>query len=250
MEDVTGFFFDLFHTLPQQGPGDTRSTHMAWSMLRDLPPQPRILDIGCGSGRQTLDLAAITGGPITAVDIHRPFLDELRQRAIEQGCIDRITIHEASMDNLPFEDASFDIVWSEGAVFIMGFNEGIRAWTRLLRPGGWMAVTDVAWLRPDPPEEIAAYWNTCYPAIQSIEGNIRDIGRAGLEFHGCFTLPSSSWSDTYFAPLERRVELLRPSHAGDASILAQLDEVVEEIRIFREFHPWYSYLFSIMRRPM
>src|SRR5262249_11799155 len=59
----------------------------------------------------------------------------------------------ASMSALDFPDASFDLIWSEGAIYVMGFAEGLRAWKRLLKPHGAIAVTELSWLGPDIPEE-------------------------------------------------------------------------------------------------
>ena len=51
------YFFELFGDLPRQGPGCGEATLRALELLKDLPPQPKVLDIGCGSGMQTLILA-------------------------------------------------------------------------------------------------------------------------------------------------------------------------------------------------
>ena len=77
--------FRLYADLPRQGPG---SDAVTLDIMRRLPPLPtgaRVLDLGCGSGRQTLVLARELGVPVIAVDLYREFLDRLERAAAEQG---------------------------------------------------------------------------------------------------------------------------------------------------------------------
>jgi ubiquinone/menaquinone biosynthesis C-methylase UbiE len=113
------FFWEIHSNLPREGPGDDASTRTAFFMLTDLPKAPRILDVGCGPGMQTLELARITDGPITALDTHQPFLDELTKRATKAGVADRITTMRESMFAMSFSAGSFDIIWSEGAIYFI-----------------------------------------------------------------------------------------------------------------------------------
>ncbi len=69
------YFYKLYRGLPRGGPGDNQSTRKAFSYLKNLPVEPYILDIGCGPGMQTLELARITQGRIVALDNFKPFLD-------------------------------------------------------------------------------------------------------------------------------------------------------------------------------
>ena len=54
--DVMEYFMDLYGDLPRAGPGDNGSTARALGMIKGLPAEPRILDLGCGPGVQTLEL--------------------------------------------------------------------------------------------------------------------------------------------------------------------------------------------------
>jgi len=78
-------FYQIFEGLPRQGPGNAESTRKAFLCLKEIAPHPRILDIGCGSGAQTLELARLCSCDIVAVDQHQPFLDILRQKAVSEG---------------------------------------------------------------------------------------------------------------------------------------------------------------------
>ncbi|NMA09678.1 MAG: class I SAM-dependent methyltransferase, partial [Methanomicrobiales archaeon] len=124
----TPFVFTLHENLPRQGPGSNTCTRKAFSMLTDLSAQPEILDIGCGAGMQTVEVARVCPGcRITAVDVHQPFLDDLARNAASAGVGDRIVPLRASMDDLPFPDGSFDVLWAEGSIFIVGFREGLAS---------------------------------------------------------------------------------------------------------------------------
>jgi ribosomal protein L11 methylase PrmA len=65
-------FFTLYRGLPRQGPGSDACTREALKRLPTLPASPRVVDVGCGSGRQTLVLAEALRTRILAVDLHRP----------------------------------------------------------------------------------------------------------------------------------------------------------------------------------
>ena len=117
--------FEMHQNLTRQGPGSADSTKKAFELLKNLPEAPKILDIGCGSGNQTITLAELSAGDITAIDIHQPFLDQLSNQAKEKGLSGRIKPQNMSMLQLNFKSKTFDLIWSEGAIYIMGFIEGL-----------------------------------------------------------------------------------------------------------------------------
>ncbi|MBE0480498.1 MAG: class I SAM-dependent methyltransferase, partial [Dehalococcoidia bacterium] len=178
-ERAMQIFFEIHRDLPREGPGDGQCTRKALSMAGKLPDKPRIIDIGCGPGMQTLDLASATDGVITAVDNWQPFLDQLEKKAAQEGLQDQIKTVNADMAALDFEDASFDLVWSEGAAYIMGFQNALHSWKRLLKKPGCLVVSEIAWLRDNPPEEVREYFAAEYPAMRDIESNLDLIRGAG-----------------------------------------------------------------------
>ena len=92
------------------------------------------------------------------MDYYRQYLDALTKSAAAAGLADRITTVEADMAALDFEPATFDLIWSEGAAYIMGFDNALRSWKPLLKPTGWLAVTEAAWTRPDPPADLREFY--------------------------------------------------------------------------------------------
>ncbi len=239
-------FFEIHHDLPREAPGSDACTARALSMTLPLPRDPHILDIGCGPGAQTLVLAKQTGGHVTAIDTHQPFLDDLKRRAERAHLASRIHPQHGDMTALEIGEASFDLIWSEGAIYIMGFREGLQAWRRFLKPGGALAVTEAAWLVDDPPDEARRFWQAAYPAMKHVEENIAILQEAGYSHVGHFTLPESAWWDDYYTPVEHRIAALRKQYQDDAEALAILDEEQREIDLYRKFSPSYGYVFYIM----
>ena len=132
MEGVE-YFYELFSSLPRGGPGDNKSTRKAFAYLKNLPSEPLILDIGCGHGMQTIELARISKGKIIALDNYQLFLDILIKKVKEEGFEKRIIIKNQSILEMDFKNDTFDIIWSEGAIFIMGFRNGLKKCNKLLK---------------------------------------------------------------------------------------------------------------------
>jgi ubiquinone/menaquinone biosynthesis C-methylase UbiE len=151
------------------GQGNAQSTLKALSYCHALPSAPRILDVGCGTGSQTLILAAeLSDARITATDLVPIFLTQLKTQADRRGWLDHIEVKEADMNALPFPENSFELIWSEGAVYIMGFFQGLKKWRPLVRPGGYLVVSEISWFRSDPPAELRDYWQEQYPGIRHV----------------------------------------------------------------------------------
>jgi len=196
---------------------------------------------------QTLTLARETSGHITAIDRHLPFLDELNRRAARAGLSDRIRTVNASMNALDFPDATFDLVWSEGAIYIMGFSEGLRAWKRLLKRNGAIAVTEMSWLAPTIPDEAARFWSEGYPAMTDVDTNLGTLESAGYVPIAHFALPEADWWDNYYSPLERRLEALKNKYKDNHDAITFLEGERKEITVYRQYAQRYGYVFYIAR---
>lgn len=240
------YFYEFYETLDRLGPGSEKSTFKALQRFPALPDNARVLDVGCGCGIQTLILAEHLDGQITAVDNHQPFLDKLQQKLIQQKLTHRVTPELASMLELPFADHSFDLIWSEGAIYIMGFAAGLKDWRRLLKPGGLLAVTEVAWFTDNPPEEIAEYWKANYPAIQSVEANRKTIRDCGYRLLDDFPLPASDWMEEYYQPQLAKLEELRAKYPHHPEAEAVCTEIEHEIEMCRKYGDSYGYQFYLM----
>ncbi len=239
------FLFELFKRMPRQGPGSEKTTLKALSKIA-LPQKPRILDAGCGTGGQTLVLAKNLDADIIAVDIHQPFLDILWHLAYHLKPKGRIETSAKSMDSLSFPKDYFDLIWSEGAVYLMGFESGLNSWEQFLKPGGYMAVSEVSWFKKDAPDEIREFWQREYPAIKTIEENLKIIEHLGLEIVDHFSLPDSDWTGEFYISLQERVEYFKKQNLNqeDSDILQMQ---AHEIELFRKYSAYYGYEFYILR---
>ena len=241
------FFWTIHNRLPREGPGDNKSTKKAYKLLKDLPKNPRILDVGCGPGMQTVELAKLSGGQIVALDFHDPFLEQLRESIKKEGINYRIKVLKGDMCNLKFEDGSFDVIWSEGAIFIVGFEKGLREWKRLLTPKGYVVVSELSWLKHDAPKEPNEYMKQMYPVIKTIEGNIEIIQNRGYRLVNSFVLPSKSWWDNYLTPIETKLPFLKTRYKDDKEALQVITNEETEIEMFRKYADYYGYVFYIMQ---
>ncbi len=238
-------FFELYDSLPRQGPGSDAATARALALLPGLCARPCIADLGCGGGASTRVLAAATGGTIAAVDIHPPFLAAMRSWPPTGATIHPIA---ADMAKLPLAPARFDLVWSEGAIYQIGFAQGLQRWRELLRPGGFIAVTEATWLDPSPPPTLRTFWATAYPAMTTIAANQATIGEAGYQPIDSFVLPPDCWLDSYYAPLERALGPFLARHPGDADAAMIAAEVRNEIDLYRRHGDSYGYVFYIAQK--
>jgi SAM-dependent methyltransferase len=244
--DPEALFWRLHSDLPREGVGSDATTRTLFAMAQPLPRHARTLDVGCGPGRSTLALAA-AGARVVAVDTHEPFLRRLRRAAADQGLADRITVHQASMGALPFADAAFDAVWSEGAAYLLGVDEALRRWRRLLAPGGALVVTDVGWATPTPAPASRAFWAE-YPAMRDPAATVAAAEAAGYDVVGTYRLPESDWWAEYYDPLAARIDALEAELGTDPQVRAALTEHRAEIDLRRLHAGDYDYTGYVLRR--
>ena len=131
------YLYELCEALPRSGPGDNEYTRRAFNFISQTQKHPFILDIGCGQGMQTIELARISNGKIIALDNHQAFLDILMKQARNEGFEEKIIPQNMSMLDMDFEEETFDIIWSEGALYFMGFQNGLKRCHQLLKNKGY-----------------------------------------------------------------------------------------------------------------
>ncbi|WP_196772859.1 SAM-dependent methyltransferase [Pseudodesulfovibrio alkaliphilus] len=215
-------FFELYESLPRQGPGNRDCAAKAIALCRDLPPGAAILDLGCGVGGQTQHLAELTAGNIVAMDSHAPSIDRLHAAVAERGLAERIRPVVGNMADPGFPPASFDLIWSEGALYNIGMNNALALCRRLLRVGGYLAFTDAVWRKDAPPAEIKEGFEMDYPTMGRIPDILAAIRNHGFSLIGHFTLPDKAWWTDFYTPMETGIEKLRSKYADDNEALAVL----------------------------
>jgi SAM-dependent methyltransferase len=247
--DNRQLLIDLHRPAERQGPGGEAETRRAMEMAGlDRSRRWKIADLGCGTGASTLLLASRLDAEITAVDRLPAFLDELEVRATSQGVARRITPLNCSMEALPFAEGAFDVIWSEGAVYNMGFEAGISAWRRFLKPDGMLIVSEITWLRATRPPEIQSYWESVYPEIDVASAKIRILEQHGYRPEGFFILPAYCWLENYYRPMQRRFPsfLARHGHSQPAQALVAAEE--HEIALYERYQGDYGYGVYVARK--
>jgi SAM-dependent methyltransferase len=242
-------FFEVYENLPRQGPGSRDCTERALRLCVGLPPAPMIADLGCGVGRQTLDLADLTTGAIIAIDSHPPFIERLRATLVAHGLEQRVQAQVGDMAHLDLPPERYDLVWSEGALYNLGIGKALQVCRVLLRPGGFLAFTEAVWRKPDPPPEVKASFDLDYPTMGTVGEVISAIQLGGFELLGHFTLSDEAWWDDFLLPMEQRIMNLRQKYANDTEALAVLDQLAREPEMHRRYSDYYAYEFFVMRRP-
>jgi SAM-dependent methyltransferase len=240
-------FFEIHQNLPREGPGRNEYTRKAFNMLPKLN-QPEILDIGCGPGVPTIELAKISKGVVIGIDIHQPYLDELNKKVRKEKLEKRVKAVNKSMFNMDFPKDSFDIIWSEGSIFIIGFEKGLLEWKQYIKPKGFLVVHEMTWLKHNPPKEINDYWRKMYSGIATIEKNLEIINRCNYKLIGHFPLQEDAWWDFYYNPLEQRLNKLKIKYRNNADALRVINEEQKEIDLYSKYYEWYGSVFYIMQR--
>jgi len=240
---------DLHKNSERQGPGSEKDTLKALSFL-DFPADRilKIADIGCGSGGQTITLAKNLNGQITAIDLFPEFLSDLNGKSQKLGLTDKIVTLEKSMDDLPLNKNDFDLIWSEGAIYNIGFENGLKKWTDFLKVGGYLAVSEITWITQSRPQEIEEFWKAEYPEIDVASNKIKQLESNGYSLVGYFYLNQDSWIENYYKPMEARFETFLKRNDNSELSRKVVDDNKAEIDLYEKFKDYYSYGFYIAKK--
>ncbi len=201
-------------------------TRKAFRMLPQLG-KPKILDVGCGSGVPTMELARLSNGEITGIDINEELLNVLRRKIEKAGVSDRVKAIKCSIFDMEFPDESFHMIWSEGSVYVIGFERGLQEWKRFLKPSGFMVVHDEKGSVPD---------------------KLKQISRCGYKLLGYFELDKDRWWAEYYAPLEKLIVETRIKCTDDPKIIKALQTAQWEIDMFKKAPELNSSVCLILRK--
>ena len=233
----------------RQGPGGDAETRMSITLsgLRHSRGL-KIADIGCGTGAPTLVLAQELDASITAIDFLPEFLAKLEIAAQKSGVADRIETASNSMEALPFGDEELDAIWSEGAIYNIGFEDGIKKWRRFLKPGGILAVSEITWLTEKRPRELEAHWEREYPQIDTASAKMAILQAQGFTPLGYFVLPERCWLDNYYRPMQQRFTAFLEKHENSDAAQAIVAAEKVEIELFERYKDHFSYGYYIARK--
>jgi ubiquinone/menaquinone biosynthesis C-methylase UbiE len=201
-------------------------TREAFQMLPRLD-KPRILDVGCGTGVTTMEMARLSNGEIIALDINQDVLEVLNRKIEKEKISHRVKAIQCSIFDMEFSDESFDIIWAEGSIYVIGFQRGLREWKRFLKPNGFLVVHDEK---------------------GNIEEKRKQISSCGYELLGYFILDEDTWRAEYFAPLEKLIGEARTGYAYDPKALEEINQAQREIDMFEKNPEGNSSVCFIMKK--
>jgi trans-aconitate methyltransferase len=235
----------MFGGMAKLGPGSDADT---LHVLRLLPTQRfrLVVDAGCGTGRQTLALAREIGTPVHAVDSHEPFLHDLVRRAKEAQLGHLVQPHHMDMKDIPQAFQGIDLLWSEGAAYNIGFSNALTTLAPTLAAGGFAVVSELSWLKEEPPQTVREFFKAGYPDMRSLSKNIEVVEGAGYRLNATHTLPRESWVDGYYDILGERANALLDH--PDPSVRAFASETIREIEVFDCSEDSYGYVFYVLER--
>lgn len=247
MKMINQYFLEVFERVQRQGPGSNTETHKAYKTLTNLPQTPAILDIGCGKGMQTIDLADISDGHIIAMDLRKPFLQALQIKVDEQGLQNKISCLVGDMANLPFIEQQFNVIWAEGSAFIIGYQKALKEWKSFLKQGGYLAFSDCIWLKSNPPEELVNFWKSIGYALPVKSDIINTAQTEGYKVISSFTVSHRSWKEEFYDHIERELEFVKDKYRGNVEAQDTFFEIEEEIRIYDKYNDYFGYEFFILQ---
>lgn len=218
--------------------------------FRTLPEmeKPNILDVGCGVGQPTLELAKLSDGNITGIDIDQGSLDRLEKRAEELGFSDRIKTLNMSLLEMDFPDESFDLIWAEFSLPVMGLEKGLEACKRFIKPRGFIVLHEMCWVSPDTPEEIRNHFESLVTDFRTVQEFVDAIPPCGYDLIGHFALPDDIWWHLFYAPIEERMEDLRSKYKDDSQSLQFLAVEQKEIDLWHKYPDSYTSVFLVMQK--
>lgn len=189
--------------------------------------RPRILDIGCGSGVPTIELAKLSDGEVTGIDIDQSCIDELNRKLKEEELSNRVKAINLSVFEMKFPDETFDVIWSEGVIRTIGFERGLKEWRRLLKHNGYLVI---------------------HCQIRYVADSLSRIPQYGYSLADTVSLPADAWWTEFYKPLEEKMSALLHKYENSSDALKSLKQLQSEIDMVKKNPRNFSSAFYIMKK--
>ena len=251
-KSIHDFDFNLiceyFASIERQGPGSPEITLKALGFIDNLTEKSRIADLGCGTGGQTMTLAQNAPGQITGLDLFPYFIDLFNRNARQLNLQDRVKGVVGSMDDLPFQKEELDLIWSEGAIYNIGFERGLNEWKPFLKKGGYIVVSEASWFTDERPAEINDFWIEAYPEIDTIPNKVGQMQKAGYIPVATFVLPENCWTEHFYALQAEAQEKFLKKYAGNKTAEKLIFYQRHETELYYKYKDFYGYVFYIGKK--
>jgi SAM-dependent methyltransferase len=152
------------------------------------------------------------------------------------------------MDSLPLTVGTLDAIWSEGAIYNIGFEKGVQDWRRFLKPDGILAVSELTWLTNSRPAELELHWRSQYGEVDTASSKMAMLERNGYTPLGYFVLPEQCWLDAYYLPMQKRFAAFLKAHDSSDSAKAIIAAEEREMDLYERHRLHVSYGYYIAQK--
>ena len=173
-------------------------TRKAFESIPEID-KPYILDIGCGTGMPTLELAKLSNGEIAGIDIDQDALDKLKLKIKQEGLSNRIDLYNRSVYDTLFKDEMFDIIWEEGVIHILDLKKALTECNRVLKLNGFLVTGET---------------------VNWVNRKIKHFPKFGFKLIKQIPWEKNCWWTEYYRPLEEKINILHKKYDN-------LDEIEE-----------------------
>lgn len=175
--------------------------------------KPKILDIGCGSGIPTVELARLSDGEVTGIDTDQSCIDEFNRKIKEQALSHRVKVINLSVFELNFPNKSFDIVWSEGVIGNIKFETSLKEWRRLLKQDGYLVI---------------------HYQVKHAADVLPRIPQLGYSLEDTIKLPEDAWWTEFYEPIEEKMDMLLHKYQSRSDALKLLNQYRKEMEMVKK----------------
>jgi ubiquinone/menaquinone biosynthesis C-methylase UbiE len=216
----------VLEEIEQARTGFLKYTRKAFLRL-DHQERPQILDIGCGSGIPTIELAKLSNGEVTGIDIDQSCIDELSRKIRKEALSNRVKGISLSMFEMEYPDETFDIIWSEGAIRTIGFVKSLIQWRRFLKRNGYLVI----------------HCQTKYATDA-----LSHIPKHGYNLKEIVQLPPDAWWIEFYQPIEEKMSILLHKYRKSSDALKLLEQLQREIIMVKKNPRNFRSSFYIMKK--
>jgi ubiquinone/menaquinone biosynthesis C-methylase UbiE len=216
----------VLEEIEQVRAGFLKYTREAFLRLPRLE-KPRILDIGCGSGVPTMELAKLSNGEVTGIDIDQSCIDEFNRKIKEEEISNRVKAIKVSLFEMKFPDETFDVVWSEGVIGTIEFETSLKEWRRLLKHNGYLVI---------------------HYQVSRVADALPRIPQHGYKLADTVSLPEDAWWTEFYKPLEEEMDALLHKYRNSSDALKLLKQYKSEMDMVKKNPRNFSAAFYIMKK--
>ena len=173
---------------------------------------------------------------------------EFNANASKLNLQDRVQGIVGSMEKLPFQNEELDLIWSEGAIYNIGFEKGLREWRRFLKKDGFIVISEATWFTDKRPAEIEDFWMDAYPGIDTMPNKVVQMQKAGYIPIASFILPENCWTENFYDQQVQAREDFLKKYAGNKFAEGFISNQRHEEKLYRKYNQYYGYAFYIGKK--